>query len=423
MLAISDNKTANAASILFLIAAFFITASKLHLRGVDDDQYFLHALDSTGLYDYLTQRYLTWTGRISLELVMVTTITHEYFWRIAIPACTIITAYCLYRLVGKDLGLSSTQGATLVCLLIYIMDSSVYSDAAMWVTGFYVYLLPVSAALLSVYIIKESYAYFAFLISTVLMCYAVANEQIALCFILYSVITFISFLAKRKCDFKLLAFILIVMGFASFYLTAPGNGARFIWEKHNLLEFTNFNILDKATNGLVIFVNHVLSGKNYMMFLICSFFTIKGVVSHSKCNDAAMLTSAFLTGIYCALFILNSSIGIDGVFINDSNTFMDIHQIFKLGIYIKVVVTLMIFISLLYIAIHEDGSDAMLYTCLMFLVVSTSSMIGLSAAVWANRPRIFFIPDILLILFFLRFLFKMKLIAKAPRMALILSNK
>jgi hypothetical protein len=33
-------------------------------------------------------------------------------------------------------------------------------------------------------------------------------------------------------------------------------------------------------------------------------------------------------------------------------------------------------------------------------------MIGLTAAVYANRPRIFFIPDILLILFFLRFLFK-----------------
>lgn len=405
MSAISDNRAANAASILFLIAAFFITAGKLHLLSVDDDQYFLHALDNTDLYDYLTQRYLTWTGRIPLELVIVTTITHEYFWRIAIPSCTIITAYCLYKLAGKDAPLSSLHGTALVCLIIYTMDRSVYGDAAMWVTGFYVYLLPVSAALLSVYILKKSDAYFAYLSSTVLMGYAVANEQIALCFILYSVITFISFLAKRKWDIKLLAFLLIVMSFASFYLASPGNGVRFIQERNFLLEFTDFNILDKATNGLVLFMNHVLSGQNYLMFLICSFFTIKGAVCHFRCKDAAMLTSSFFTVIYCALFILNSSIGIDAVFSNDSNTVMNIHQIFKPEIYIKLAVTLMIFVSILYIATRENGSDALLYTYLIFLVASTSAMIGLSAAVYANRPRIFFISDILLIFFFLRFLF------------------
>jgi hypothetical protein len=133
-------KTVLALSITAILITIFF---KLSLRPDADDQYFLAAINNQTISDYITHRYMTWSGRATLEAVMVLTIGHEWFWRISIPLTLLLLACSISRISTDKM---SIQGTFLSIILLMCIPLSINTDTVWWVTGYYNYLLPTAMA-------------------------------------------------------------------------------------------------------------------------------------------------------------------------------------------------------------------------------------------------------------------------------------
>lgn len=70
----------NRISYAFALVAILALAgigSSLKLQDFADDLFFSHVLDNTTLHDFLIENYNTWSGRFTLNALMVGTINHH----------------------------------------------------------------------------------------------------------------------------------------------------------------------------------------------------------------------------------------------------------------------------------------------------------------------------------------------------------
>lgn len=241
---------ANKTSRWFMIIAMAIISIKIanyvSLRPEADDQYFLGALKSIGLVDYVIQRYNTWSGRASLEAIMVLTIGHSWFWKAAIPATLILLSVSIARISDSKTALSITF---IGFVLLLSVPYGINIDAVWWVTGYYNYLLPTAFATyaLSVMLLERPSLLerILSLLSVMLFAYA---EQTAVAFIILSLTLIIS--AKEKRTSFRIAMIVLCMNNFVILMKAPGNLVRLHTETWRWMpEFSEYNLAQKMALG------------------------------------------------------------------------------------------------------------------------------------------------------------------------------
>lgn len=221
-------------------------ANYVSLRPEADDQYFLSALKNIGLMDYIIQRYNTWSGRASLEALMVLTIGHSWFWKVAIPATLILLSASIARISeSKNILLMTFIGFMLLLSVPY----GINIDAVWWITGYYNYLLPTAfvAYALSV-MLKEKPSILErviSLLSVMLFSYA---EQTAVAFIILSVVLVASARDKRT-PFSIGMIVFCMINFVVL-MKAPGNIVRLHTETWRWMpEFSEYTLPQKMALG------------------------------------------------------------------------------------------------------------------------------------------------------------------------------
>lgn len=386
-------------SIIFMACFFLKLFTSVHLLPTDDDQYFLHALDKTSLMDFLHERYMTWSGRLPIEALMVETINIEFFWKVMIPASALILAWAIASLSSTELKAPKLVISAVVLLCMCAIDRAVFHDASLWVAGFYNYLLPISVAATSVVIYRKNNIFTSF-VSAILMSYAVSNEQVSVLFFFYSVHLIIKAIRNKNGIFKVFTFTLIPMISSFVWLSSPGNKSRFEVEKNFLLEFSNFNLLDKVSHGFATYANHMLSVSNYLFLILCTVIAIASLLSKSSSlRKEYVLIFIFFISL-AIIFLINRIIKIDFIFNNsESNALMIVGQ-GEVQTYVKYFLAMIVAIFLLYFS-YISG----FFTYALFCVIGGMAvvvMVGLSPAIYAERPRVFFISDVLLILYILK---------------------
>ncbi|WKZ93628.1 hypothetical protein P0E69_06955 [Chimaeribacter arupi] len=379
---------------VFMASVFFIIASKVSVTAAFDDYFFAHALDNVSLVDYLKNRYEIWTGRVALEAILVTTIQHSLFWRLAIPTCVLLAGYSIWSMTLRN-SLPYKAGIPIAVSMLLLIEQSVAADAMWWVTGFYNYLLPVSFGLyaIDVFIRQDKVAGWQKALSIPFVFIACSAEQPAICLII--AIALIAISLKGLTPFKSI-FILSAIAATAVLFLSPGNHNRFMVESSRYMpEIFSYGLFQKVSIGMDRLHTHFRSYTN-LPLLVSMVTAIAAVISNKGKMEKQDKLAVFILALSLAFFITLPlySVGkanyLNGVFQFSPENWSLYYS------YTSFAFTLLSICSMLWTSLKGNGYTAFLALSLATLVTAA---IGMSPTVYESGQRVLFVFDVGLIIF------------------------
>lgn len=204
---------------LVLFSIFFLLANCFVIPYEGDDTYFLEtAKQSSSLLSYLQMRFMTWTGRLTSELLIgFFSLLNLWIWRIV---NTIIGTYFVYLLgqilqkiyVHTSKARSDSKAFlfnSFVCVSFFIIPISVTTRACSWYTGSFYYLWPTLCCLLALFpylkaLFTEKLTRKDYLISFLATLYAAFMEQTAAVLLCFGLITLVYLYLNQRKHYPLL---------------------------------------------------------------------------------------------------------------------------------------------------------------------------------------------------------------------------
>lgn len=381
-------KTILALSITAILMAIFF---KLSLRPDADDQYFLAAINNQSLSDYITHRYMTWSGRVTLEAVMVLTIGHEWFWRLSIPLTLLLLACSISRI---STGKVSIQGAFLSIILLMCIPLSINTDTVWWVTGYYNYLLPTAMAAYALSIMmdenRKKVEVFLSFACAIFFSYA---EQTSVVFLISAAIIFAANKKNRNSYF--ISIILFCAVNFIILMKAPGNYERLNLETWRWMpEFSEYSFVHKMALGFEKVHQSFVIKYNIpviaMALLLASSYIRNGIKSASG-NISAFISIVFVCFSVVASkkgFAFSENFFSDVFITSDKWCFLDTYlSYFFIMTFISSVATLIISLNL-----NESNK---LISVMSFLIGCISVfMVGFSPTVYASSLRVDYVFEV-----------------------------
>ncbi|WP_434584003.1 hypothetical protein ACMYSP_21115 [Klebsiella sp. R390] len=379
--------------------AFIFLLAKLRLMSYADDVTFSHALDNTDIIDYLIQRYNTWSGRIVIEAIMVSTITISIFWKIMIPASLIASSCFLWAITLKGT-IKRNLGVPIALLLLLCMNASVAGDAQWWVTGFYNYLLPVTCALFLINTLMTSTsARLTIALALILSFIATSSEQVAVFLIL--LIPFL-FLQSDHCGQKKVvisaAYIVVIIG-SAITLLSPGSAGRFTVEASRYMpQIIDMNILQKAIIGVDRLVENIALNRN-MLFIAALVSLLAVIIKKGENNLFSKLY------IVIASIMLITTMTAHSFYMKDidyltytekfhSGNFADLRIYGCYFFYMLTIITMAVG------SITPDKSGQNYHAFIVILLGSIVTIaIGLSPTAYASGERVMYVFNVSLVLY------------------------
>lgn len=403
---------------LVIFAIFFLLANCFVIPYEGDDTYFLAvAKESNSLLSYVQMRFMTWTGRLTSELLIgFFSLLNLWIWRIV---NTIIGTYFVY-LLGQILqktyvhtSKDSSDGKaflfnSFVCVSFFIIPISVTTRACSWYTGSFYYLWPTLCCLLALLpylkaLFTEELTKKDYLITFLATLYAGFMEQTAavlLCFGLLMLIYL--YLKQHKCypllwlQVGLTAICLLISALS------PGNSLRLVSETATWYPtFDELSLIQKLLQGMNWTHAHLLREQSFMLLsLSLVLFTlllpkVKGNFSKIMCFIPSLYFIGMLLPFnqittratsfeyhYDVESILNR------LFFNPMRGLLP--SLIGLAVLIEIGI-------LIYFVLDTNNNR---YLGIIFYLAALSSgyILGLSPTIFASGPRIFFLTDILLLL-------------------------
>lgn len=382
-----------------LMIVGIIIACKLRLMTYADDVTFSHALDGISLHDYLLHRYKTWSGRIIIEWIMVSTITFHGFWKILIPFCFISSAYLMWAITLKS-KIDYKLGTPIVMAAALIINSPVAGDAEWWVTGFYNYLLPMTCALFLANVLLSPAAGMRKLLASLLLSFiATSSEQIAVFLVVVIPFIFLVGAEKRQGNRALaVAYVTVLIG-AAITLLSPGSASRFSVEAARYMpQITEMNILQKAIIGVDRLVENVSFGRN-IAFLVSSLIFIAYICKKGKGDALSKLCLIFsiVSFVICLTSLSFYMKDIDYITYYGRFYNVDFGSLKIYGCYFFYLITL-ICMAVGSIESDDGGRDYRAFLTLIGGMLVTIA-IGLSPTAYASGERVLYVFNICLILY------------------------
>ncbi|MGP2481686.1 hypothetical protein ACTUSZ_02365 [Pantoea eucalypti] len=215
----AQNKTKYLIAIFIAIALAGVSLS-LKLQDFADDLVFSHALDNTSLYDFMAGSYASWSGRFTLNALMVGTINYHAVWKIGIPLSIAILCTSVSRIITGRFDFKVTALSLFAYLLL---PKEILANGSWWVTGFYNYLLPAAAMAysLSVFMKRGSVGLVEGALSLLCLSISCFSEQTSLVTIV-SALLLVIFCREFRRAFSY-AYILLTAVLSWVMFSSPGN--------------------------------------------------------------------------------------------------------------------------------------------------------------------------------------------------------
>ncbi len=269
----------------------------LTLRDYADDLYFLTVFNQGGIIDLLSKRYMIWSGRLSIEFVMMHTIGFNLFWRLGIPLAVLISCFSICRIVTKNV---SFILFSIIFLLFVLIPGDMNAGSAWWITGFYNYLLPISIALYVYSIAYRSSNKTEKILGILLSFYFPFMEQVGLCFTI-ALIVLLAVKQKRRLTFNYIILAISSLSTAICVL-APGNFLRTIHETWSWFpQYQFYGTITKIALGLDK-LHQAITFKGNIPVIIC-FFLISLIGFKTNKTSIAVKISTIILTIYTSLLI------------------------------------------------------------------------------------------------------------------------
>ncbi|ORM55989.1 hypothetical protein HA41_00730 [Pantoea conspicua] len=208
------------------VIAFFVAialagiSASLNLQNFADDLVFSHALDNTSLYDFMVGSYAGWSGRFTLNALMVGTINYHAVWKVGIPLSIILLCSSASRIITGKFDLKVTALSVFIYLLL---PKEILANGSWWITGFYNYLLPAAAMLysLSVFMKRGAVGWTEGALSLLCLTISCFSEQTSIVTAV-SALLLIFFCRDFRRPFSY-AYILVTAVLSWLMFSAPGN--------------------------------------------------------------------------------------------------------------------------------------------------------------------------------------------------------
>ncbi|EPK3137446.1 DUF6056 family protein [Enterobacter cloacae] len=334
------NNLTNVLAWFAIIITMLIIGKSLSLRTyMDDDVYFVNALKGSSLLGFLEMRYMTWSGRVIIEAIMVKTINHEYVWRFIMPVCLFILCHSICKISSTKKNPSPIL-TLLMMLIFFLMPQKTYNEGAFWITGFYNYLLPISLGFYAISVINKTDESSSIekLLSLLSLPVACSNEQMGITIVIYLVI---SLAITRNVKPYNATFALIALLSFSFLMLAPGNKIRLLGESRRIPEFYDFGLLDKIGLGIDRFSSMINSNSYLLLLLSILLVALYLLENHSHLNKFGVCSISIIIA-----FQITKELGLI------PNQFMGNGDWSDWVFYTRYSASLIFYVSLIYLATH-----------------------------------------------------------------------
>ncbi len=296
---------------LFILAIIHIN---INLEG--DDIWFSTCCQNTTFFDYMVNRYQTWSSRILIEIcfVMFCEFLPLYIWKILNIAMFYLLAYSISELfIEKD----KRKYNTIICILLLCIPLSMLRSAG-WVATMNCYLWTSATGLYAMIPLKKIaknknitiLQAITYILATL---YATNQEQAAgILFIVYTIgIIYLLKIRKIKINkTKVTIFInyLIVILWLILILTCPGNSIRKVQEEDTWFPgYSNLSIIQKLVICITSMMSFMIDRILFLILVIllaCSIYRKRN--EYNIIQKVIGYSSLILTSLYkCIIIILN----------------------------------------------------------------------------------------------------------------------
>lgn len=391
-----DSKEKNLLVFLVFLAFFYLSFFyTLEINVFSDDHTFLTAaLSGVSPLDYLTERYHTWTGRMAIEGVMITTIGFPIFWKLAIPTALLLIAYSTWKAFFSNT-LHYSYGIAFCTFLTLLISPNILDTTAFYVTGFYNYLLPASSAVFvcATFMRTSAFSTPEKLIAFPLVLIASQSEQIGVSILSVFAISLI-WDRKSALPYRCMILAIALAGF-SFLITAPGNYLRLISELRYMPEFTDYSLAKKISTGFDVFNYHYTDPKNIYPKIVALLLVLLSLNINFRLKKPAFLLIIF--GIF-----QGSIFGY--IFNAGSHDYFSIRYLstgLGLDYFASYTLTILSLVSVIYIARNIIISNDRFYfaTFLLLLHTAVTILVGLSPTAYESGYRVLLTGDVISLMF------------------------
>lgn len=384
------NKTLVFFITLFSSLLFFSTNNYTH---VSDDLWFsAKAISEPSYLNWVYGRYFSWSSRLPIELSLISLINHYKLWAVLNSVFISIFVTSCYCMANTKNG-HEDKPVNITFLVFLLMPSTVLFGGAIWMTGSFNYIWPVSLMTLAYSLLfnsiflnkildKKSYVLMS-------LCFFLSsfNEQVAVSNILILTMLLVFFLVK-KCNVKhLITPALVTLVVIIFIATCPGNKNRYILEIPRWFPgYGDMNIIEKAMIGLNLAFDSFFAHKTVIPALVAFYFG--ATTSSRKITCITIFISIAL--LICALMPTPPHFLTRIKF--NAETIYSIESVVRSLTIIAIVSTLV----LTTIVRHSINEKSVVSSILLLASSASTVILGLSPTAYASSDRILFIPYVLM---------------------------
>jgi hypothetical protein len=388
-------------TIIWAIIAWYLFVNINIMKGTDDI-FFATIMQKMNIYEFTAMRYHTWSGRYLIEAFMVETINISYAPQLIIISSFALLSYSISKIASDDGKLSLTSLTIASILLLSVPGTS--SQAILWVSGGYNYILPFALGLYSLSnLIHEKHRTLS--VSLVALYFSCNNEQFgAVALLVIAITTAIRKHKKSSIKYEIIYLVTAAVSFIANML-APGNKARFLAEVPNWMpDFNNLSLFDKITIGMDRLNNHVHYPDNITLFVFCliALFIASRKNGFSLISCAAIIFCGmhalyFISTFYPKFSFYHTKMLLPEFIRADSATPDSWSSV---SLYTSYALSIMTVLSSFFAVADSKKSQSSFWKIIIIMLcgVASAVMIGMSPTAYASGARVMFIFDISVII-------------------------
>lgn len=406
---------------LFIYLSFFIIILLMMInrdfRPTHDDVWFPQVLQQyESIFDFLKYRYESWSGRILIDLTLPYVLkTNVWLWRLLNTAALTLLLAAIIILANLEQKVTGLRKQWIFAFglffLIFISKGKILEDGVFWATGSMNYLWPTACLCLALIPYSRliignndhnvavwlgvacfgTFASYQEQTSLILICFCGAS--LLICFFRFRILSWPG----------LLIFLLFTINF-TLLISAPGNILRYIQEMAKYFpHFNTLTVADKLLSG----VNYTLLNHFFYLsikqFIFIPLLTV--VLAFKRQQPPAVKILALLPLFYTLLcWIVGRELGNNlGVLLN-----LDIYEPLSehtpdnsSSLHLPPIViglSVLLSIPICWLRIFTLNATCLRLTLFYFAGIFSSFILSFSPTIFASGYRIFFTPDVMVLI-------------------------
>lgn len=391
------NQSMIALFILFLGITCYL--SFFGLQKGTDDEWFQRISHQQNYFEYISNRYMTWSARIFPDSVMyfIFSLPMIIYWSVTSLAM-ILTSYSIVRITKRDV---KTFDIFVVCTLLGFMNFEMFFHSFLWITGAVNYLWPLALGLFSMipyadYVFrgtkwtKKSWIFLSILAT---LLFSMSNEQyliVGFCAALTGHLM-LFFKKEKQTLFLLVKTSLMFLGFLLMYF-APGNALRLQRETEKWYpDFNELSIFSHIKVGL----NFMVTGIYNNIFSLFLLVVLSSILLLKLDRSSFVIISLVIACLSCMYLFPGFSSGLGQIYNYSAK------QIFSIGAFTTVVKNFFVAFLLFIVAaisVYKSASYKRFSLLCMIAALLSIIMLWFSPTLFASGSRVFVCAGVLLLI-------------------------